>query len=516
MHPQITHAFEHQVRECVRGHAKSYRQSQPESPSLNDLKQMQSIIRCMLASGLVFESLPLFAKLIAESAEWTKGPATEQHNATSGFMASVDGDLVQATTAIQKALMVPSGVRELTSDEGLALKGLYDVLLDARGKHSSLPQDHVYERGMGATAEVLGIVEVPVNNVHRAHNDTVKKQNSTPPVPQETFSLGNYTLPRIFSGLWQMSSPSWGSAPSSDIMQQFSKHVKSGFTAFDMADHYGDAELIFGRFRSQYPHKQFLFAGTKLCVFHRMPTVSREAMAANVSERCRRLQQPKLDLLQFHWQHYEDSSYLDALQYLASDSRVGMIGLCNFDTVNLKRVLEAGITVHSNQVQFSLIDSRPVEEMAAVCAQHDVKLLTYGTLCGGFLSEKWLGQPEPDLYSSSNNITPSQRKYYSMICNWGGWDLLQELLQTLRDIATKHSVPGISNVATRWVLDHDYVGAVIVGARMGISDHSDANLATFGWHLDGQDHEAIESVLMKSRRKEVFELLGDCGAEYRL
>ena len=504
------------MQECVRGHAKAYQQSQPEIPNLNDLKQMQSIIRCMLASGLVFESLPLFARLIAVSAEWRKSPATEQHNTASGFMASVDGDLVQATTAIQKALMVPSGARELTSDERLALQSLYDVLSDAQGKHATSRKDEVYERGTVATAEILGIVEMPINGVHHAQNDTVKESTSTPPVQQETFSLGTYTLPRIFSGLWQMSSPSWGSAPTSDIMNQFGKHVKSGFTAFDMADHYGDAELIFGRFRSQYPHKQLLFAATKLCVFHRMPTVSPEAMAANVSERCRRLQQPKLDLLQFHWQHYEDSSYLDALQYLASDSRVGMIGLCNFDTANLKRVLEADITVHSNQVQFSLIDSRPVEEMAAVCTQHNVKLLTYGTLCGGFLSEKWLGQPEPDLYSSANDITPSQRKYYSMICNWGGWYLLQDLLQTLRDIATKHKVPGISNVATRWVLDHNYVGAVIVGARMGISDHSDANLATFGWHLDEQDHEDIENVLMRSRRKEVFKSLGDCGAEYRV
>ena len=151
--------------------------------------------------------------------------------------------------------------------------------------------------------------------------------------------------------------------------------------------------------------------------------------------------------------------------------------------------------------------------MAAVCDQYNIKLLTYGTLCGGFLSDKWLGKPEPDLYGS--DITPSQRKYHAMIVNWGGWSLLQDLLTVLRDIATKHNVPGISNVATRWVLDWPCVGAVLVGARMGVSDHSDANLATFGWNLDDQDREAIEDVLKRSKRKEVFELVGDCGAEYR-
>jgi len=63
--------------------------------------------------------------------------------------------------------------------------------------------------------------------------------------------------------------------------------------------------------------------------------------------------------------------------------------------------------------------------MADVCERHNIKLLTYGTLasplplkrdatpdsndqCGGFLSDKWLNQPEPDLYAGE--LTPSQRK----------------------------------------------------------------------------------------------------------
>lgn len=468
----------------------------------------------MLGSGLVFESLPLLARLTTMVAQWMHSADPADQGEAAYFLASVDGDLVQAMTAIGKALVVPTGVRALSTDEKSLIQGLFDTLSESDRLLRSSYQDGLYDRGLTATAEVLGIVETPTDALIR-NGEVGTEQMQAPLVAQETFRLGDTTLPRIFSGLWQMSSPAWGSAPTFKIVEQFTRHVQSGLTAFDMADHYGDAELIFGRFRSQNPHKQMIFAATKTCVFNRMKTVSREAMAANVSERCRRLQQPKLDLLQFHWQYYEDVSYLDALRYLVSDTRVGMAGLCNFDTVNLKRVLDAGIPIYSNQVQFSLIDSRPVEQMAAVCTQHHIKLLTYGTLCGGFLSDKWLDQPEPDLYRSDGTITPSQRKYYGMICNWGGWDLLQELLRTLRDIAVKHSVPGISNVATRWVLDFPYVGAVLVGTRMGVSDHLDANMATFGWQLDEQDHGDIEAILKKSKRKEVFELMGDCGAEYR-
>lgn len=101
-----------------------------------------------------------------------------------------------------------------------------------------------------------------------------------------------------------------------------------------------------------------------------------------------------------------------------------------------------------------------------------------------------------------------------MICTWGSWTLFQELLQVLSTIATKHKV-ALSNVATRWVLDFPYVGAVIVGARMGVSEHAMENLASYGWTLDAVDRAAIDEVQKKSRAADIFRDMGDCGAEYR-
>jgi aryl-alcohol dehydrogenase-like predicted oxidoreductase len=119
-----------------------------------------------------------------------------------------------------------------------------------------------------------------------------------------------------------------------------------------------------------------------------------------------------------------------ALQYLQQDPRAQLLGLCNFDTKHMRRVIESGVKIVSNQVQvrtdtrytsieasaadndqFSLIDSRPIVKMAGFCSEHNIKLLTYGTLCGGLLAEKWLDQAPPDLYSEK--ITPSQRKVHS-------------------------------------------------------------------------------------------------------
>lgn len=48
----------------------------------------------------------------------------------------------------------------------------------------------------------------------------------------EYFQLGPFVIPRLFIGLWQLSSPAWGSASKSKMLSQFQKHVDAGFTAF--------------------------------------------------------------------------------------------------------------------------------------------------------------------------------------------------------------------------------------------------------------------------------------------
>jgi len=312
-------------------------------------------------------------------------------------------------------------------------------------------------------------------------------------------------------GLWQFSSPAWGTAPTSKIKRHFRKHIDAGFTAYDMADHYGDAEVIFGQFRSSQPDAHNIYCATKWAVFEPI-SISKESVAANISERLTNINAEHVELLQFHWQNFDDHQYVEAAKLIEEDPRVDTLGLVNFDTEHMDEILEAGIKAVSNQVQFSLIDLRPTFKMASSCRKCNVKLLTYGSLCGGFLADRWCGQPAPNLFDDF--MTPSHRKYFEMIIAWGGWALFQELLTALAAVAKKYNV-SISNVAVRWVLDHDYVGAVIVGARMGISEHTEENLKAFSFKLDEDDKVRIQAILDRCRARDMFEAMGDCGGEYR-
>lgn len=231
------------------------------------------------------------------------------------------------------------------------------------------------------------------------------------------------------------------------------------------------------------------------------------------------MQSDRVDLLQFHWNDYSDRGYIVALQLLQDLQREGLItalGLCNFDAIRMDEICTTlgPRSIVSNQVQFSLIDTRPLHGMVDVCQKHDAKLLTYGTLCGGFLSDSWLGKPEPQLYDGS--LTPSQRKYLDMILKaWGDWALFQELLAVLRSIGSRHGGVSIANVATRWVLEQPAVGAVIIGVRMGIAEHKDDNKKAFGFSLTAQDNSDIQAVLERSNGDKLTGTIGDCGAEYR-
>ena len=80
-------------------------------------------------------------------------------------------------------------------------------------------------------------------------------------------------------------------------------------------------------------------------------------------------------------------------------------------------------------------------------------------------------------------------KYKRFIDAIGGWSVLQGVLAALAEVARRHGV-SVANVATRWVLEQPAVAAVIVGARLGESEHRADNLRLFAFALDGEDRAA--------------------------
>jgi aryl-alcohol dehydrogenase-like predicted oxidoreductase len=320
---------------------------------------------------------------------------------------------------------------------------------------------------------------------------------------------------RLLNGMWQVSGGHGRIDPEAAVAEMIAYH-DAGFTTWDLADHYGPAEEFIGAFRRQLRERRGEDALAGVQAFTkwvpRPGPMTREVVEHNIGISLRRMDVDTLDLLQFHWWEYDDNRYLDALTHMADLQKEGKIrhlALTNFDTEHLRRILDHGIQVVSNQVQYSLIDRRPEVAMAPLCQERGIHLLTYGTFAGGLLSEAYLGQDEP---RGAALQTVSLRKYKQMVDAWGGWGLFQRLLATLKEIADKHQV-SIANVAVRAILDRPAVAGVIVGTRLGLAEHRADNARVFEFSLDDEDRLRLDAVLEASR--DLYRGIGDCGDEYR-
>jgi aryl-alcohol dehydrogenase-like predicted oxidoreductase len=178
------------------------------------------------------------------------------------------------------------------------------------------------------------------------------------------------------------------------------------------------------------------------------------------------------------------------LHRLRQQGKIANIGGTNFDVPHLAQIRQAGVPMLTHQVQYSLLDARPEQGMVEYCRENDMALLCYGTVAGGFLSDRWLAVAEPTAAQANRSLV----KYKLIIDDFGGWTLFQRLLRVLRDIADRHGCD-ISTVASAAVLARSGVAAVIVGATN--TSHLESNRRIGSLGLQRQDLAAIEEVLQQ-------------------
>lgn len=325
----------------------------------------------------------------------------------------------------------------------------------------------------------------------------------------------NLIICRILNGMWQVAG-GHGYVDHDLAITDMLRYHDAGFKTWDLADIYGPAEDLIGDFRRRLltlKGKEELERIQALTKWVPQPgKITRSIVKENIERSLRRMNVSSLDLLQFHWWDYNNPYYMDALKYLSDlmdEGRIKHLGLTNFDTERMQIIIESGLQIVSNQVQYSIVDRRPEVKMIPFCMEHNISLLAYGSICGGLVSERYLGRTAP---STAELDTLSLRKYKKMIDAWGGWNLFQELLLTLKKIAKKHDV-SIANVATNYILAKPVIAGVIIGVRLGIVEHRNDNTQVFNFNLDMSDRDAIDAVCAKANN--LFETIGDCGDEYR-
>ena len=317
-----------------------------------------------------------------------------------------------------------------------------------------------------------------------------------------------YSISRLIKGGWHLAG-GHGQIDRTKAIDDMASFVESGITTFDCADIYTGVEELIGAFRRAYPelatrvqvHTKFVPDYDKLGNLQ-------PAYIESIIDRSRtRLGVDALNLVQFHWWDTNVPKYVQAaleLKRLRDAGKIRHIGLTNFNATCTREIIEAGVPVASTQVQYSVLDDRPSRALAEYCVQNGASLLCYGSLAGGFLSDGWLSKPEP-LGPFENR---SHTKYKLIIEDFGGWELFQELLETLHGIAQIHGV-SIGQIASSWTLHQPGVAAVIVGATS--TRHLTQNLRIPAIQLSTDDLAAIRRVTIRRSgpERDVYDLERD-------
>ena len=321
-------------------------------------------------------------------------------------------------------------------------------------------------------------------------------------MPVERFVLRpGYEISRVLRGGWQLAG-GHGGFDRREAIEDYIAYADAGIDTFDCADIYTGVEELIGEFRTEYARRRGEAALSRLKVHTKfvpdldgLASLDRTKVRAGIERSLRRLRCERLDLVQFHWWDYAAPGWIEAglwLEELRKEGKIHLLGGTNFDTPHTEALVGAGVPLAGMQVQYSLLDARPENALVEACGRLGIRLLCYGTVAGGFLSDAWLGKPEPAPPYENRSLT----KYKLIIDDFGGWTLFQSLLRSLREIADRHGTD-IATVASRAILDRPMVAGVIVGARNRL--HVKANAGICELALADGDRDAIGAVLAGRR-----------------
>ncbi len=309
-----------------------------------------------------------------------------------------------------------------------------------------------------------------------------------------------HRISRVIKGGWQLAGDHGEVRPDQAIadMEAF---LDTGITTYDCADIYTGVEEMIGTFIADVRRRRGSQVADQVVVhtklvpdLGRLADIRPDEVEAIIDRSLKRLQIERLHLVQFFWWDMSVGNPVEALDVLKDCQRKGKIanlGATNWDAPVMNRFCDAGFDIVSAQVQYSVLDRRPAGAFSSWGSKRDVQILAYGTLAGGFLTEAWLGQPDPGFAFENRSLV----KYRLIIDEFGPWELFQELLGTLKAIGDKHGVT-LSSVATRWVLDQPQVAATIVGARY--ARHLPKTLQVFDFALDDMDRQSLAGILGQS------------------
>jgi aryl-alcohol dehydrogenase-like predicted oxidoreductase len=293
--------------------------------------------------------------------------------------------------------------------------------------------------------------------------------------------------PNIIRGCWQLAA--FHSMVNGNI-EPIQDAINCGFTTFDCADIYLGVEELLGKASKANPHQKLAIHTKFVPDLNHLEIIDRKYVENIINRSLFRLGVDSIDLVQFHWWDFGIKKHLKVMQILfelKAQGKIQEIGLTNVNKKYLEEFSNS-FDISSLQAQVSLFDRRIERGVGQLCRKKNIKIFAYGSLLGGFVSEKWMNQREPNLENLTNR---SLIKYKLLIDSSCGWNTFQERLLVLHRLASNYACD-IASIAIAALLQSGRADSVIVGLSPSNFTYQNQNLQKLPL-LDAQHLDEINS-----------------------
>ena len=183
-----------------------------------------------------------------------------------------------------------------------------------------------------------------------------------------------------------------------------------------------------------------------------------------------------VDVLLLHWPDEKTplQESIEAMAHLKKQGKVRFIGVSNLDAEKMEEVRKYA-DVDVTQLPLSMVD-RSADSSLRWAGAHGMATMTYGSLGAGILSGAIREHKEFD----EDDV---RGRFYSFFRE-PEFSKVMELLKSMDKIAEKRGVP-VSQIATNWVVQKEYVHTALIGVRT--VEHANDNCAALSWELTGDE-----------------------------
>jgi aryl-alcohol dehydrogenase-like predicted oxidoreductase len=291
---------------------------------------------------------------------------------------------------------------------------------------------------------------------------------------------------RVGLGTWAMGDDFWGSVDDQESIRTIHAAIDNGISLVDTAPAYGNghSEEVVGK--AIKGRRDRVVVATKVGIQKSggklQKNLSPDSVRQEIEDSLRRLGVESIDLYQIHWPDPKTplEETLEVLLKAQEAGKFRYLGVSNFDTALMDKV--RSITeLASLQPPFSLMQRDIEDEILPYCHEHNIGVLSYGTLSGGILTGKFREYPTFE--------EGDQRAKFYPAFNPKTWDKVQNVVDALREIASERNVP-VAQVAINWATAQPGMTCALVGAKK--PEQAISNAAAGQWELSNAELERIQ------------------------